>query len=69
MDDQAPRIESLHRENSLPERFDEKKDEKLKTEEKIRKNEKKRLRKSSSKDRPGNFYFVIHFCWFSFSFY
>ena len=67
LDDQAPRIESLHRENSLVEKgLDEKKDEKSKTEEKLRKNEMKKLWKSNSKDRPGNFNFNVFIVFFSF---
>ena len=67
IDEQTPKIESLHRENSLPDRIEDKKDEKLKVEEKLRKVEKRRLRKSNSKDRPGNSFFVffiVFICFF-----
>ena len=69
IDEQTPKIESLHRENSLPDRIEDKKDEKLKVEEKLRKVEKRRLRKSNSKDRPGNsFLFSLLFLFVSFKF-
>ncbi len=52
-DGETPRIESLHRENSVT----EKTEEKVKTDEKQekqRKGDKRKLKKTNSKDKSGN---------------